>query len=110
MSKELTDLLAGDKVIMRSGYGRTSCVVEIERITDTQIVIAKLGRFRRQDGRAVGRKDPYNAPRIVVASPELIESLKLQRRIDAAGSALSKVTVTTDNLERVEAFLASLNA
>ena len=57
MEKTLQDLSSGDLAYVESNYGYN--IVEIERITKTQIITTKGSKYRRRDGGLIGAGTYY---------------------------------------------------
>jgi len=69
----LRDVMKGDTLIEKTPKSRT--VVEVVRVTDTQIVIGHL-KFRKKDGRPVGRQVFMSSNNwLVIPAPGEIDEL-----------------------------------
>lgn len=73
----LKDIKAGDKVIVYPTWG-DKYIGEVERVTNTQIIVKKEGKFRKSDGCAVGN-DKWNRTFIQATTQEEIDKLYADR-------------------------------
>lgn len=73
----LKDIKAGDKVIIYPTWGDKH-VGEVERVTKTQIIVKKEGKFRKSDGSAVGN-DKWDRTFIQATTQEELDKLYADR-------------------------------
>ena len=81
MTKPLSELKAGDEVILRdagSGYRSRDTIEVIERTTKRWIILSEDTKFRISDGFPVGKVDPWNTCRIKPVTPELKQKIQLE--------------------------------
>lgn len=81
----LNDLKVGDKVFAGSRF--SSRLLEIERLTKTQIILkGGHGKYRKFDGYQVGSGSVWNMSSLRQATPELIAEFKRAAIIDRLDS------------------------
>ena len=107
----LDDVKAGDEVFIISRYD-LPVKARVERTTPTRIVLA-VGSFTRR-GKEVGGSRWYGK-RIKAVTPETernaddqISEQKMKTRVNVARSGIGNLRIDSSNIDRVEAFLASL--
>ena len=86
MTKSLSEIKAGDKVILFGG-SRLSCdsIEVVERTTKCWIILSKDRKFRIRDGWLVGGTSSWSAPRrIKPATPELKEEINRREALRKA--------------------------
>lgn len=80
----LSELKAGDEVILRNGGYLNSDTIEIiERTTKHWIILSKGRKFRISDGYPVGKRDCrwFSISSIKSATPELKEKIKREQAL-----------------------------
>lgn len=83
--KKLSELVAGDKIVLRAGRLDRAYVKEVKRTTNTQIIIeGAMGgterKFRKDNGRELGVASGYYNPKIYVATSEELKKVETQER------------------------------
>lgn len=110
--RTLADAVVGDVVIEFGRWRDMPRERTISRTTATEIT-AGDSRFMRRNGAEIGSS--YYDSHIELATPSVREKAAertadflLRRRRNIASGKLRRLEVSNDNLERVEAFLSSL--
>jgi hypothetical protein len=108
--KELKDLVAGDKVIVRSRYG--SRVVDVAKVTKTMVVLKDSGRYRINNGSQITTAH-WNTSRISIPTDEKIEEITKELARQTMAYDLTKVAWSKkdfDYLSKVKGFIKKLDS
>ena len=104
----LNDVKPGDQVILRPVAGYTPPrPVGVERVTATQIITTNGQRFRRDDGREVGKR-MMDASAISPATPKKLAAIREHERRNTLARNIRQAEysrLSTDQLERIWAIL-----
>lgn len=99
---DLKNVKVGD-VLAYSGSWRDPGLTKVERLTKT-LIVCSAGRFDRTRGWAAGTGSSYSRSRVWIPTPADL----LNMRILMAQRALGKLKVGAENVEIVEAMLATV--
>lgn len=106
------DIKVGDLVVIYDRFGDDMLLKKVTRITKTTLV-AGDHTFSRSTGRIYGSSTRWAsicfAPYIPEQHNERLRQSQLKRRLVRARKALAAVTVTEENVEKIEAFIKELS-
>lgn len=107
--RNLDEVKVGDKLIYRrSGIYNSSSILEVAKVTDTQLTCTNGDRYMKSTGIKVGMRDSWSVGSVWKATEKDIESVRVQERLRKAKNGIKDVAVTEKNLELIEKFLVSL--
>lgn len=108
MNEWLANLRVSDPVVILSSGLGGDFISKVERLTKTQIIVARGGKFRRSDGEAVGGGVGYHRSILVEPTQEVTD--RIQHNILA--NRLTRFewkSLSIHNLRRIAALLATLD-
>jgi hypothetical protein len=98
---ELESVKVGDQLIRRCRAEKS--VVRVARVTATQIITEKGGRFQKASGREVGKHDLWGMVSVDVPEPGEVEDIAAEARRAALAFHLSNAKWYTMPMETLEA-------
>lgn len=105
------DIKVGDHVVITGSHGSDVRLRTVQKVTKTTITVDG-DRYSLSTGRLFG-SSPWSGSHFRVYVPErdnsALERARLQRRFKHARKALQELTVTKDNVTRIETLLEELN-